>query len=168
MATVASVLPSTKAKRRPRNQPVAGRASLPDTYFVKRIDNSRLRREVDGEKRRECYGLLGLGTLVFLFGLLYGFEHFACVRHGYEIEQLKSQRSALERWNRELRLRQAALTDPQRIDLLARKGLGLAPPTAQQLRPVGLPARIPANPVFAQNTPSVGSGSLSRRVMTIR
>jgi cell division protein FtsL len=168
MATVASVIPSPKAKRRPRNQPVAGRTSLPDTYFVKRIDNSRLRREVDGEKRRECYGLLGLGALVFLFGLFYGFEHFACVRHGYQIEQLKLQRSALEHWNRELRLRQAALTDPQRIDLLARKGLGLAAPTPQQLITIGSSARTPANPVFAQNTPKVESGSLSRQDIAIR
>ena len=63
MATIVTAIPRPKAKRRPRNQPVAGRATLPDTYFVKRIDNSRLRREVDGEKRRECYGLLGLGTV---------------------------------------------------------------------------------------------------------
>src|SRR5689334_11564757 len=111
MATVTSVLPQPKAKRRPRNQPVAGRATLPDAYFVKRIDNSRLRREIDTEKRRECYSLLGLGALVFVFGLLYAFEHFACVRHGYQIEQLKAQRTVLERWNRELRLRQAALAD---------------------------------------------------------
>jgi cell division protein FtsL len=137
--------------RRPRNQPAAGRASFPDSYFVKRIDNSRLRREIDGEKRRECYGLLALGVLVFLVGLLYGFEHFACVRHGYRIEELKAERTALERWNRELRLRQAALADPQRIDTLARKGLGLAPPAPEQLIPVGPQRRAPLSPVFAQN-----------------
>jgi hypothetical protein len=168
MATIVTAIPLPKAKRRLRNQPVAGRASLPDTYFVKRIDNSRLRREVDGEKRRECYGLLGLGTLAFLLGLLYGFEHFACVRHGYQIEELKSQRSALEHWNRELRLRQAALTDPQRIDLLARKGLGLTPLTPQQLIPVGSQPRIPVSPVFAQNAPKLESGSLLPRDTAIR
>ena len=156
MATIVTAIPRPKAKRRPRNQPVAGRASLPDAYFVKRIDNSRLRRQVDGEKRRECYGLLGLGSLLFLFGLLYGFEHFACVRHGYQIEELKAQRSALEHWNRELRLRQAALADPQRIDLLARKGLGLAPPAPEQLIPVGPQRQAPSSPVFAEN--AVGPG----------
>ena len=69
MATVATTIPRPRTKRRPRNQPAAGRASFPDTYFVKRMDNSRLRREINREKCRECYGLLALGMLVFLAGL---------------------------------------------------------------------------------------------------
>ncbi len=136
MATVATTLPRPRA-RRPRNQPVAGRAGFPDTTYVKRIDNSRLRREVDPEKRRECYSLLGLGILVFLFGLLYAWQHFDCVRYGYQIEQLKSQREALDGWNRGLRLTEASLADPQRIDALARQGLGLGPAGPQQVIPLG-------------------------------
>ena len=151
MATIATTLPRPTAKR-PRNQPVASRASFPDTTYVKRIDNSRLRREVDREKRRECYSLLGLGILVFLFGLLYAWQHFDCVRYGYQIEQLKSQQSALEEWNRELRLTQASLADPQRIDALARQGLGLGPPKPQQVIPFGQVSTGPVGrPEFADN-----------------
>jgi cell division protein FtsL len=153
MATAATTIPRPRAKRRPRNQPASGRVGIPDTYFVKRMDNSRLRREVDREKRRECYSLLALGMLVFFVGLLYGLEHFECVRHGYQIEELKAQRTALERWNRELRLKQAALADPQRIDSLARNGLGLAPPAPEQLIPIGPHRAAPRSPIFAENVP---------------
>jgi len=135
MATAALTLP--KLRRRPSHQPAAGRASFPEFYFVKSIDNSRLLREVDVEKRRECFGLLGLAILVFLFGLLFAWQHFRSVRIGYEIEQLKSERASLDEWNHQLRLEQASLTDPQRIDTLAREHLGLAPPSAEQVIQVG-------------------------------
>ena len=85
------------------------------------------------ERRRECFSLLGLGVLVFLFVLLFSWQHFQCVRDGYRIEQLKAQRAALEEWNHQLRLEQAALADPQRIDTLARKDLGMVSPSPQQV-----------------------------------
>lgn len=150
MATAAVALP--RARRRPRLA-AAGRASFPEIYFVKHIDNSRLRREVDPEKRRECFSLLGLGILVFLFGLLFAWQHFQCVRYGYQLEQLKAQRTALEEWNHQLRLEQASLADPQRIDTLARKKLGLALPGPNQMIPLGAPgAPVEAeSPEFARN-----------------
>jgi cell division protein FtsL len=135
MATVAATLPRTK--RRPRNEPATGRASYPQIYFVKHIDNSRLKREVDSEKRRECFGLLGLGTLFFLFIMLFAWQHFQCVRYGYQIEQLKERRAAIEEWNHALKVECASLTDPQRIDTLARTDLGLAPPEPGQVIQVG-------------------------------
>lgn len=135
MATVSLALP--RARRRPRNEPAAGRASFPEIYFVKHIDNSRLKREVDLEKRRECFGLLGLGFLVFLFGLLIAWQHFQCVRNGYEIEQLKNERATFEQWNRQLHLEKASLADPQRIDTLARRDLGLVSPQPEQVIQMG-------------------------------
>jgi len=151
MATAALTLP--KPTRRPRNLPAAGRASFPEFYFVKNIDNSRLRREVDREKRRECFSLLGLGILVFLFGLLFAWQHFQCVRNGYQIEQLKAERGTLEEWNHQLRLEQASLADPQRIDTLARKELGLVSPRAEQVIQVGGGGAPPVdeNPEWARN-----------------
>ncbi len=131
MATVAVTIP--RPRRRSRPQPATGRACVTDFYFVKRIDNSRLLREVDREKSRECFCLLGLGVLVFLFVFLIARQHFQCVRYGYQIEESKTQRAALEEWNHQLRLEQASLADPQRIDTLARQKLGLAPPDPQQV-----------------------------------
>jgi cell division protein FtsL len=158
MATLAVTLPKTR--RRPRNQPTTGRASFPEIHFIKHIDNSRLVREVDLERRRECFSLLGLGILVFLFGLLFAWQHFQCVRNGYQIEQLKADRAAMEEWNHQLRLEQASLADPQRIDTLARKELGLVSPNPQQVIRVGNPGATSVSggiPELARNF-SVGSG----------
>jgi cell division protein FtsL len=152
MATAAVTLP--KPRRRPRNAPAAGRAHFPEFYFVKRIDNSRLVREVDVERRRECFGLLGLGVLVFLFMLLFAWQHFQCVRNGYQIEQLKAERAAGEEWNHQLRLEQASLADPQRIDTLARTQLGMVSPQPQQIIRVGGPEPAGAfsgSPELARN-----------------
>jgi cell division protein FtsL len=158
MATAAVTLPKTR--RRPRNVPAAGRANFPEFYFVKHIDNSRLVREVDVERRRECFSLLGLGVLVFLFVLLFAWQHFQCVRYGYQVEQLKDEYATLEEQNHQLRLEQAALADPERIDTLARTRLGMIAPSPQQVIRVGGPE--PAlgaleSPELARNF-SVGSG----------
>ena len=150
MATIAATLP--RARRRP---PRRASATFPQFYFLKRIDNSRLRREVDPAKRRECYSLLGLGILVFLFGLLFAWQHFECVQYGYQIEQLKAQRAALEEWSHQLRLEHASLADPQRIDRLARGELGLASPAPQQVIRVGA-EREPESSVLARNVPALG------------
>lgn len=157
MASIATVFqrPRTKTKR-PRNQPVSGRASLPVFYTVKRIDNSRLRREVNPEQRRECFALLGLGVLIFAFVFLFAWQHFQCVRFGYQIEQLKSQRAALEEWNHQLRIEQASLADPQRIDTLARHS-GLASPSPQQVIRVGPIGPAPtSSPEMARIIPNLG------------
>ena len=127
---------------------------------MKHIDNSRLVREVDVERRRECFSLLGLGVLVFLFVLLFAWQHFQCVRYGYQIEQFKAAAATLEEQNHQLRLEQAALADPERIDTLARSRLGMVSPSAQQVIQVGDPATAAAaleSPELARNF-SVGSG----------
>jgi len=160
MATAAITLP--KARRRPRNAPAAGRATFPDFYFVKHIDNSRLVREIDVERRRECLSLLGLGVLVFSFVLCFAWQHFQCVRYGYQIEQLKAQYSALEEQNHRFRLEQAALADPQRIDTLARTRLGMVSLNPQQLIRVGESdpaAAAPESPELARNF-SAGGGDI--------
>lgn len=156
MATAAVTIP--RARRRPRTQPAAGRARVTDFYYVKHIDNSRLCREVDREKRRECFCLLGLGVLVFLFGLLIAWQHFQCVRYGYQMEEFKAQQAAMEEWNHQLRLEEASLADPQRIDALARQRLGLAPADPQQvIRMDGARGRGEAGGAeFARNFSALG------------
>lgn len=140
MATVAVSLP--RAKRRPRNQPIAGRAPYPEIYFVKHIDNSHLQREVNPEKRRECFSLLALGTLAFVFIMLFAWQHFECVRYGYLIQQLKQQQAAIVEQNHSLKLQFASLSDPQRVDTIAQSELGLAPPAPGQIIQIGNPAAV--------------------------
>lgn len=155
MATIATALPGPK--RRPRSQPVSGRASLPVFYTVKRIDNSRLRREINPEQRRECFALLGLTAVVFVFVFLFAWQHFQCVRLGYQIEQLKKEQASYEQWNHQLRLEHASLADPQRIDTLARNS-GLASPTPDQIiRVDSKRAASPGGVELARSIPNLGA-----------
>jgi len=161
MATAAVTLP--KPRRRPANPLAGGRASFPEIYFIKHIDNSRLLREVGLEKCRECFSLLGLGILVFLSVLFFSWQHLQCVRAGYTIEDLKAQRAAQQEWNRRLQSEQAALADPQRIDTLARKYLGMVSPSPQQVIQWG-GADAPSPPQagsaeFARNSVALGEGN---------
>jgi cell division protein FtsL len=151
-----------KTRRRLRSTPTGGRASFPDFYFLKQIDNSRLVREVDVERRREFLSLLGLGVLVFSFLLLLAWQHFQCVRYGYQIEQLKADYATLEEENHQFRLEQASLADPQRIDTLARTQLGMVTPDPQQLIRMGATesaASAVDNPELARNY-SAGSADI--------
>jgi cell division protein FtsL len=154
MATLAATLPRTRRSRKPRrNNP--NQLSFPEFYFVKRIDNSRLKREVDPVRRRECVSLLCLSVVVFLFVLVFAWQHFQCVQFGYRIAQVKSQKASLEQWNHQLRLERASLADPERIDYLARKRLGLVPPDPNQVIRVA-PANDEEGSVLAQNNPVLG------------
>jgi len=156
MATAAVALPRLKRTRKLTAERVGGRATLPDVYYLKPIDNSRLRRELDGETRRECFCLFGLVLLVFLFVFVFAWQSSVFVREGYQIEKTRTQRDALEEWNRELALEHASLADPQRIDTLARRELGLALPQPQQV--IRLEGAAPAaeahSAEFARNLPS--------------
>jgi cell division protein FtsL len=91
---------------------------------------------------------------------MFAWQHFQCVRYGYQVEQLKAERANLEEQNHQLRLDQAALADPQRIDTLARARLGMVSPGPQQVIRLGDPnpaAVAPESPELARNF-SVGNG----------
>ncbi len=104
----------------------------PEIYFAKPIDNSRLVKVEDPRRSREMrqFGI-ALGCL-FLFVMAYAFQHFKAIEYGYKIESLKAQRDSLVEMNRALRLEEASLRDPDRIDRMARE-LGLQSPQAGQV-----------------------------------
>jgi cell division protein FtsL len=152
MATAVVTIPKKK-RPWPVAGSVAGRSSARE-LFEKPIDNSHLHREPDPQKNRQCFALMGMVGLAFIFILVLAVAHFRCVRYGYQIERLKAQQADLAVWNRRLRLEQALLSDPQRIDRLARNDLGLAPPQPQQvvhLGGTGVQASMPSAPVVAHN-----------------
>src|ERR1051326_5089409 len=68
----------------------------------------------------------------FLLVMTYTWQHFRAIEYGYKVESLKSQRDGLMDENRALRLEQASLRSPDRIDQLARQ-LGMQPPQAGQI-----------------------------------
>jgi hypothetical protein len=160
MATASISLPGQRIKaRRARAEAVTGQANFTSFYTVKRVDNSRLRREVNPQHRRECFVLLGLSVVVFGFVFCFAWQHFQCVRTGYQIEQLKAQRAALVEWNHRLSIEHASLADPHRIDALARHS-GLVSPSPQQVFRVGPGGPAPVeSPEFAQSIPNLGPGT---------
>ena len=89
---------------------------------------------------------------LFLLVMTYAFQHFKAIEYGYKFEALRSQRNSLSEMNRALRLEEASLQDPQRIDVLARK-MGLQSPQAGQV--IHMDSAFPdsATPVMASVTP---------------
>ena len=94
---------------------------------------------------------IALGCL-FLLVMTFAWQHFAAIEYGYKIESVRSQRDGLLEMNRALRLEQASLRDPERIDTMARK-LGLKSPDAGQI--IRLETAMPERsaPVLASVTP---------------
>lgn len=109
------------------------RPGTPEIFFAKAIDNSRLMKVVDPRRRREM-GVFG-AALVLLFALVmvYGWQHFSSIEYGYKIEQLKSNCDQIAEANRTLKLEQASLRDPERIDAMARQ-MGMQAPQAGQVQ----------------------------------
>ena len=115
---------------RPRSRPCW--TGTPEIYFAKPIDNSRLVKVEDPRRGREMrqFGI-ALGCL-FLLVMTYTWQHFKAIEYGYKVESLKTQRDSLLEVNRALRLEEASLSSPERIDKLARE-YGMQPPQAGQV-----------------------------------
>ena len=124
----------------------------PEIYFSKAIDNSRLVKIEDPSRRREMKVFGSALACLFLLVMTFAWQHFKAIEYGYKIEALRTQRNELVDSNRTLRMQQAFLRDPERIDQLARK-MGLQTPTAGQV--VRMDSATPQNdmPVMASITP---------------
>ncbi|HKU25458.1 MAG TPA: hypothetical protein VJQ54_08305 [Candidatus Sulfotelmatobacter sp.] len=107
-------------------------AGTPEIYFSKAIDNSRLIKVEDPRRGREMkhFGI-AIGCL-FLLVFTYAWQHFKAIEYGYQIESAKRELTGLTEMNRALRLEDASLRDPERIDVLARR-MGLVPPAPGQV-----------------------------------
>jgi cell division protein FtsL len=104
----------------------------PEIYFAKPIDNSRVVKVEDPKRSREMKHFGIALCCLFLLVMTYAWQHFKAIEYGYKIESLKTQRDGLTEMNRALRLEEASLRDPERIDTLAKR-LGLQSPQAGQV-----------------------------------
>jgi cell division protein FtsL len=123
----------------------------PEIYFRKSIDNSRLVKVEDPRREREMKHFGIALCCLFLLVMTYALEHFRAIEYGYKIETVKAQRDSLLEMNRALRLEEASLRDPERIDLMAHK-LGLQSPQPGQVIQLDAGADT-ATPVMASVTP---------------
>jgi len=101
------------------------KAAHTEFHTVKRIDNSRLVRHVEPVRQRSLYKTAGLGFVVAVFLMMYVYQHFRCIDLSFQLEGLKAKQTQLAALNSELRLEIAGLRDPRRIDVIARRRLGL-------------------------------------------
>jgi cell division protein FtsL len=129
----------------------ARRGPTPEVFFAKRLDNTRLVKAADPVRVREMRTFTAAMTVLFVIVMFYGLQHLSAIKYGYKVEAEKQQRIQLEEQNRELRLTEAVLSNPHRIDLMARK-LGLDAPRAGQVVQ-GNSEFDPSTPVMAQATP---------------
>lgn len=123
----------------------------PEIYFRKSIDNSRLVKVEDPRREREMKQFGLALCCLFLLVMGYAVQHFRAIEYGYKIEGLRSQREDLMNMNRALRLEEASLRDPERIDMMARK-LGLQSPQPGQVQRMD-GANDAAMPVMASVSP---------------
>jgi cell division protein FtsL len=129
------------------------RGPTPEMFFAKHIDNSRIVKADDPERRREMRSFTIVMTLLFALTMVYVWQHFSAIEVGYKVEAQKTQVELLGERNRQLRLTEAELSDPGRIDHIA-KQLGLDEPLpGQVVRPDGSASSDGA--VLAQTHPPV-------------
>ena len=144
MAAAQSVSPVMRRK--------ATWTGTPEIYFSRPIDNSRLVKVEDPQRSREMKQFGVALACLFLLVMTFAWQHFKAIEYGYKIEALRVQRDGLIEVNRALRLEEASLRDPERIDTLARK-LGLQSLQAGQVMHMDSVAPDSASPVLASVTP---------------
>jgi cell division protein FtsL len=115
----------------------ARRGPTPEVFFAKHIDNSRIVKADDPERRREMRMFSIAMSVLFAIVMVYVWQHFSSIEIGYQVETQKQQVEHLREENRQIRLSEAQLTEPQRIDAMAKK-LGMdAPQPGQVIRTGG-------------------------------
>jgi cell division protein FtsL len=109
-------------------------------HTVKRIDNSRLVRNVEPVRLRGYYRTAGLGAIIAAFLMMYIYQHFQCIDLSFQLEDLKAKQTQSMALNSELRLEIEGLRDPRRIDVIARRQLGLTQPMPTQVQEYDAPS----------------------------
>lgn len=133
-------------------QPLRRRgARTPEFYFTKHFDNTRLVKTPDPAAVREMRVFSAAVTMLFSLIMIYGLQHFSAIERSYRVEAEKQAVEQLREDNRQLRLAEAQLTEPGRIDGMARQ-LGLsAPQPGQVVHPAARPDA--SAPALAQAAP---------------
>jgi cell division protein FtsL len=120
---------------------------------IKRIDNSRLARRVEPVRMRNYCRTLALGGIVAAFFMLYIYQHFRCIDLSFQLEEVKAKQVEAATLNSSLKLEIASLRNPMRIDVIARRQLGLTEPLPTQVQEYDAPpgAEVAAARYVRQN-----------------
>jgi cell division protein FtsL len=115
-------------------------AAMLEFQTVKRIDNSRLVRHVEPVKLRNYYRTVALGGIVAAFFMLYIYQHFRCIDLSFQLEDVRAKQTEAAALNSSLKLEIASLRNPMRIDVIARRQLGLTEPLPIQVKEYDMPS----------------------------
>ncbi|HEY2459751.1 MAG TPA: hypothetical protein VGI16_03050 [Candidatus Acidoferrum sp.] len=112
----------------------------PQFHTVKRIDNSRLVRNVQPARMRNLYKMSALGAIVAACFMMYIYQHFQCIDLSFQLEELRAKQTQSVSLNSALKLEIEGLRDPRRIDVIARRQLKLTQSLPTQIQEYGAPA----------------------------
>jgi len=127
------------------------RGPTPEMFFTKHLDNTRLVKADDPQRRRDMRMFTAVMTIFFMLTMVYVWQHFSAIEIGYNVETAKQQVEQMREDNRQLRLEEAQLSEPGRIDHIA-KQLGLDEPLPGQV--VRQEATGSAAPALAEAQPN--------------
>jgi cell division protein FtsL len=164
MAIWAAVQPLRMSATLQNTAPAASRRYMPgapEIYFRKAIDNSRLVRSEDLDRKREMRMFTATVVICFLMALGYLGQHCRAIEYGYQIEDLRAKRELMADGNRTLKLEEATLKEPGRIDSLAHE-MGMALPAVGQVQRMdesnasdsGAPVMARANNISVVSVPN--------------
>jgi cell division protein FtsL len=97
-------------------------------------------RRVEPVKLRNYYRTVALGGIVAVFFLLYIYQHFRCIDLSFQLEEVKVEQVKAGTLNSSLKLEIASLRNPMRIDVIARRQLGLTEPLPTQVQEYDAPS----------------------------
>lgn len=128
------------------------RMRTPEFHFTKNFDNSRLVKASDPARTRQMRSFAAAVTVLLSLIMVYGLQHFDAIESGYRVESEKQVVEQLREQNRQLKLTEAELDQPGRIDMLAHQYGLAAPQPGQVVHPNATPAGS-GGPVLAQIVP---------------
>jgi cell division protein FtsL len=123
----------------------------PEVMFPRHFDNSRLVKAPDPVRLSQMRIFSAALFVLFSLVMVYGLQHFSAIEGSYRLESEKQLRDQLREENRQLRLSEAELSQPSRIDGLARR-MGMNAPQAGQVVHENVHPDL-GTPVMAQVTP---------------
>lgn len=125
--------------------------------MTKQVQNEQLVRELDSKRHRELFMVALTGLVLTAAVIFYAWPHFEMIRLGYRMEELRERREELVELKRQLELQRATETDPERIERLAKRELGMVYPDDDH--------RIVLEPVDSGRDLRLGEGDGSHPVV---
>jgi cell division protein FtsL len=83
---------------------------------------------------------VALGGIVAAFFMLYIYQHFRCIDLSFQLEDVRAKQTEAAAFNSSLKLEIASLRNPMRIDVIARRQLGLTEPLPTQMQEYDTPS----------------------------